>query len=381
MKLLAGERILWDGAMLEGHALLFDDRVLACLPADRTDGIEAERVEAGGRYVLPGFVNVHVHGAMGYDAMDATDEALDALSLAMAKEGVTAFLPTSVTAPMGEIDATVRAVRRGMARTLPGAAILGMHLEGPWIDEAMRGAHPAAFINRSPDIPWVAERADVLRIVTFWPTLDPEHSFTRSLKALGIVPSLGHTTADFDLALSAVRAGARSITHLFNAQRGLHHRRPGMVGAAAVSDAMCEFIADGRHVVPELFEPICRLIGTDRLILITDSMRAAGLPDGDYRFAGGVVTVRDGLPVNGDGTIAGSVLTMNRALKNFHQATRRPLSELSATVSRNPARLLGLTRKGELTAGMDADIVCLDDDFNVRATFVEGRQVFGAFGA
>ncbi|WP_208873767.1 amidohydrolase family protein, partial [Fretibacterium fastidiosum] len=176
MKFLAGERILWDGAMLEGHALLFDDRVLACLPEDRTDGIEAERVEAGGRYVLPGFVNVHVHGAMGYDAMDATDEALDALSLAMAKEGVTAFLPTSVTAPMGEIDAAVRAVRRGMGRTLPGAAILGMHLEGPWIDEAMRGAHPAAFIGRSPDVPWVAERADVLRIVTFSPTLDPQHS-------------------------------------------------------------------------------------------------------------------------------------------------------------------------------------------------------------
>lgn len=378
MKLLSGERILWGGAMLEGHALLFDGRVLACLPEDRTDGIEVERVEASGRYILPGFVNVHVHGAMGYDAMDATDKALDALSLAMAKDGVTAFLPTSVTAPMGEIDAAVRAVRRGMARPLPGAAILGMHLEGPWIDEAMRGAHPAAFISRSPDVSWVVERADVLRIVTFSPTLDPEHSFTRRLRELGIVPSLGHTTADFDLALSAVRAGARSITHLFNAQRGLHHRSPGMVGAAAVSDVMCEFIADGRHVVTELFEPLCRLIGTDRLVLITDSMRAAGLPDGDYRFAGGVVTVRDGLPVNGDGTIAGSVLTMNRALGNFHQATRRPLSELSVMASRNPARLLGLTRKGELAAGMDADIVCLDDDFNVRATFVGGRQVFGA---
>jgi len=296
----------------------------------------------------------------------------------MAKDGVTAFLPTSVTAPMGEIDAAVRAVRRGMARPLPGAAILGMHLEGPWIDEAMRGAHPAAFISRSPDVSWVVERADVLRIVTFSPTLDPEHSFTRRLRELSIVPSLGHTTADFDLALSAVRAGARSITHLFNAQRGLHHRSPGMVGAAAVSDVMCEFIADGRHVVPELFEPVCRLIGTDRLVLITDSMRAAGLPDGDYRFAGGVVTVRDGLPVNEDGTIAGSLLTMNRALRNFHQGTRRPLSELSAMASLNPARLLGLTGKGELAAGMDADIVCLDDDFNVRATFVGGRQVFGA---
>ena len=375
-KLLKNGKVLWEGTLREGCALLFDDRrVLACLPEDGARGIDAERLDAGGGYVLPGFINVHVHGAMGCDLMDATDEALDGMSQAMAQDGVTAFLPTSVTAPWSEVEAAVDAARRAMGRALPGAAVLGMHLEGPWIEAAMRGAHPADFLRADPDAKWVAERADVLRTVTFSPVLDPEHGFIRRLLELGVVPSIGHTTADFETARAAIDAGARSITHLFNAQTGLHHRAPGVVGAAAVTDAMCELIADGRHVRPELFAPLCRLIGTDRLVLITDAMRAAGLPDGNYAFAGERVEVKDGLPGK-DGTIMGSTLRMNEALRNFWRATGRPLTEVAAMASRNPARLLGLPRKGELAPGMDADIAVLDGELNVVMTFVGGRRVF-----
>ncbi|MBR1673046.1 MAG: amidohydrolase family protein, partial [Fretibacterium sp.] len=240
---------------------------------------------------------------------------------------------------------------------------------------AMKGAHPEEFISSRPDAGWVASREDVVRTVTFSPTLDPRHVFLRWLLELGVVPSLGHTTAGFEEARAAIDAGARSITHLFNAQAGFHHRAPGMVGAAAVTDVMCELIADGHHVRPELFSPLCRLIGTERLILITDSMRAAGLPDGDYAFGGSTVTVRDGLPVKPDGTIAGSALRMNESIRVFQRATGLPLSEVVGMATRNPARLLGLSRKGELSAGMDADITCFDEDLNVSMTFVGGQRV------
>lgn len=375
MKLLTGGRVIEDKTLREGHALLFSDRVLSCIPEDAADGIDAERIRLNGEYVCPGLVDIHVHGARGIDIMDATDEAVDNLSLAMARNGTTAFAPASVTAPMPELEAAVEAVRRGMRRTLPGAALIGIHLEGPWIEPEMKGAHPPEWILAKPDAEWVAERADAIRILTYSPVLDPDHTFLRRLLELGVVPSLGHTTADFDAARSAIEAGARSITHLFNAQMGLHHRRPGMIGAAAVTEVMCEFIADGHHIRSELFEPLCRLIGTDRLILITDAIRAAGLSDGEYDFAGGRVRVEDGLPVQPDGTIAGSSLALNRAVQNFRLATGRPLPEVIGMAARNPARLLGLTRKGSLDPGSDADIVCLDEDLNVAMTFVGGRRV------
>ena len=375
MKLLFGGKILSDGRIWEGRALLFSKSVLACIPEEAAGGIDAERIRLDGEYVLPGFVDVHTHGARGADVMDASDEAIDALSLAMAKNGTTAFAPASVTAPMPEIEAAIDAVRRGMRRPLPGAALLGLHLEGPWIEPAMRGAHPEAFIRTQPDASWVAKHADALCTVTYSPVLDPGHDFLKRLLELGIVPSLGHTTADFETARSAIEAGAQSITHLFNAQRGLHHRQPGMIGAAAVTEVMCELIADGHHVRSELFEPLCRLIGMDRLVLISDSIRAGGLPDGEYAFAGGQVRVRDGLPLQPDGTIAGSSLTMNRAVRNFWRATNRPLAEVVGLATRNPARLLGLKRKGSLDPGFDADIVCLDRDLNVTMTFVGGTRV------
>lgn len=375
MKLLVGGKVLSGGEVREGHALLFSNRILSCIPEHATEGIDAERIRLNGEYVLPGFVDIHIHGAQGADVMDASDKAIDVLSLAMARNGTTAFAPASVTAPMPEIEAAVDAVQRGMQRPLPGAALIGLHLEGPWIEPAMKGAHPEMYIQAIPDAAWVAERADVLCTVTYSPVLDPGHEFLKKLLDLGIVPSLGHTTADFDTARSAIEAGAKSITHLFNAQTGLHHRQPGVIGAAAVTDVMCEFIADGHHIRPELFEPLCRLIGMDRLILITDSIRAGGLPDGEYAFAGEQVQVKGGLPIQPDGTIAGSSLTMNQAVRNFGRATNRPLSEVIGMATHNPARLLGLKYKGSLEPGFDADIACLDKDLNVTMTFVGGRQV------
>ena len=372
--LLCGAKILWEGELVEGHVLLFDQRVLACVPEDRADGLMGGRVDVGGGYAIPGLIDVHVHGCLGHDLMDATDEALDGMSRAKAEEGVTMFLPTSVSAPWEEIEAAVEATRRAMSRARPGAAVAGMHLEGPWIEEARRGAHPSAHIRSEIDVAWIERNADVIRTVTYSPVLDLGLRATRAMASMGVVPSVGHTTASFELARAAFEAGARCVTHLFNAQTGLHHRAPGVPGAAAASGATCELIADGRHVRPELFEPLFRMMGADRIVLITDAMRAAGMSDGSYAFAGETVRVEGGLPYIGE-TIAGSTLRMDEALRNVLRATGRPLAEVVAMASRSPARLLGLSRKGVLAPGMDADITCLDEELHPRMTFVGGRRV------
>ncbi|MCL2010047.1 MAG: N-acetylglucosamine-6-phosphate deacetylase [Synergistaceae bacterium] len=382
MKLLTGGKIILNDRILERHSLLFTDRILSCVPDNLldglicADGIDAERFELRGEYVSPGFIDVHVNGAGGADTADATDESMDTFSRCLAEHGVTAFLPTSVTTSRERLDAAIENVRRAMKRPLPGAKALGLHLEGPWLDVAQRGAHPEEYIEDTPDAEWVEQRADVIRTVTFSPRKDPEHVFLKRLLELDIVPSIGHTGAGFEEAMAAIESGAKSITHLFNAQSGLHHRAPGMVGAALCSSVMCEIITDGAHVRSELFEPLCRALGTDRFMIVSDSMRVAGLPDGEYEFVDRKVLVEDGVPRLPNGTLAGSSLFMNVGVLNVWRATGRPLPEMVGLGSANPARLHGLARKGSIAPGCDADIICLDDDLNVLKTFVEGRLVY-----
>ena len=364
MKLLSGGKIVLHDKVLERHSLLFSDRILSCIPEDRAGGIEAERFNVCGAYVSPGFIDVHVHGAGGADAMDATDESMDVFSRCLAGHGVTAFLPTALTSAREHLSVVADNVKRAMKRRLPGASVFGLHLEGPWIDCGHKGAHPQDHIENTPDAEWVAQRADVIRTVTFSPQKDPNHVFLKRLLELKIVPSLGHTDAGFEEGLAAIEAGAKSITHLFNAQTGLHHRAPGLVGAALCSSAMCELVPDGEHVRAELFEPLCKALSTERLMLVTDSTRAAGLPNA-------------GLPRLRDGTIAGSSLSMDRGVLNVWKATGRPLPEVVRMATANPARLHGLeSRRGSIAPGCDADITCFDEQLDVFMTFVGGRLVY-----
>ena len=377
LKLLTGGKIVTNGEILEHHDLLFTDRILSCIPEDRTSGVDAERIEVFGAYVAPGFIDVHVNGACGADTMDATDDSLDVFSKCLAEHGTTAFLPTSVTSSKENREAAVANVKRAMERRMPGAAVLGLHLEGPWIDVAHRGAHPQEYIEEIPDAEWVGKWADVIRTVTFSPLRDPKHAFLKRLLDMDIIPSLGHTDASYEEGMAAVEAGAKSITHLFNAQNGLHHRAPGMIGVAFSSSVMCELITDGAHVRSELFEPLCRAVGMDRLIIVTDSMRAAGLPDGEYDFVDRKVLVKDGVPRLPDGTLAGSALKMNSGVLNVWRSTGRSLPEVVRLASYNPAKLHGLEkRKGSLDPGYDADIACFDENLDIQLTFVGGDLVF-----
>ena len=385
LTLVHGGKIVMPGSsgqVLEEHALLFDERVVDVIPESKVGEAvaaysnEPRRVDARGAFVSPGFIDIHRHGAAGSDVMDGTSEDLTKIGSFTLKNGVTSWLPTTLTAPLQRIEDVLDVVR-GHGKNTNEAEILGVHLEGPFIDAANRGAHDERFIV-PPDGEWVTRHKDILRIVTFDPAKDESGAFTRALSASGIIPSLGHSAATCECALKAVKNGAKSFTHLFNAMSGLHHREPGMVGAAFASSTWAELIADGIHVNKILFEPICRAKGPDRVLLVTDSMRATGLPDGDYDLGGLDVTVAEGAArLTSSGVLAGSVLEMNVALRNMKEATGRPIWEVVGMATANPAALLGVgNRKGSFKTGMDADVIFFDDHFNILRVFRSGTQIF-----
>ncbi len=385
MTLIRGGKLIVpgvSGCLLEGHALLCGERIVDLIPEQDIEETVAKRgssvctLDAEGAYVSPGFINIHAHGAAGSDVMDGTDADLSKIGAFMLRTGVTGWLPTTLTAPLSEIDCVLDIVR-GHEKTANEAEILGVHLEGPFIDAAHKGAHDERFIV-PPDETWVSRHKDVLKIVTYDPAKDESGTFTRTLAKCGVIPSLGHSGASCECALGAIRNGAASFTHLFNAMSGLHHREPGMVGAAFASSLFVELIADGIHVDTILFEPICKVKGVDRIVLVTDSMRATGLPDGQYDLGGLDVTVTEGAArLTSSGVLAGSVLEMNAALRNMREATGRPLWEIVGMATVNPAKLLRVAdRKGSLEKGAEADLVCFDENFNIRHLLRFGKIVF-----
>lgn len=383
--LIRGGRIVMPGVsgqILKEHALLCDRHIVDLIPESLVGETLAactsapRLIDARNAFVSPGFIDIHSHGAAGSDVMDGSDEALTKIGGHVLKTGVTAWLPTTLTAPLSKIDDVLNVVR-GHKVKANEPEILGVHLEGPFIDIAHKGAHDERFIV-PPDEEWVVRNKDILKIVTFDPAKDESGSFTKALAKNGVIPSLGHSGASCECALAAVKNGARSFTHLFNAMSGLHHREPGMVGAALASSIWVELIADGIHVNKILFEPICKAKGAHRVVLVTDSMRARGLPDGAYDLGGLDVTVAEGAArLTATGVLAGSVLEMNAALRNMKEATGRPIWEITGMATVNPANLLGVEgRKGSLEKGMDADIVCFDENFNILHTLRSGKQIF-----
>ncbi|MBE3596904.1 MAG: N-acetylglucosamine-6-phosphate deacetylase [Hydrogenibacillus sp.] len=357
---------------------------------------------ASGRTVIavPGMIDMHIHGAAGADVMDATPEALSQIARTLLAEGTTGFLATTISAPKEQLLRALRniaAYKRMRAQksgtsdvesdaTLgtPEAEILGIHLEGPYLSPARAGAQPREALRPPETAEFQALQAaadGLIRLVTTAPELPGALEWIAELAAHGVIVSLGHTDADYETARAAADRGARHVTHVFNAMRGLHHREPGMLGAALVDDRLTvELIADGVHVHPALYRLVHRAKGRDRLLLITDAMRAKRMPDGCYELGGQPVTVRCGRATLADGTLAGSVLTMNEGLKRLVQAGI-PLVDAVRFASTNPARALGLDgHLGALLPGYRADVVLLAPDFQVLAVFRRGRPAYAAPG-
>ena len=337
-------------------------------------------LDAAGCHLLPGLVDVHVHGAVGCDTMDADPAALARMARFFAHHGVTAFLPTTMTADRAATLAAVRAVAAaGSQPHANGAAILGIHLEGPFLSPRFPGAQLADAI-RPPDLAEFAAlcAAGPVRLITLAPEVDGAYDLIAAARSRGIVAVMGHSAATYAQAEAGVAAGIRQATHTYNAMTGLHHREPGALGCVLSNDAVfAQLIADNVHVHPAAMRVLARCKGLARTVLITDAMRAAGLPPGSYELGGQPVTVADGQCRLADGTLAGSVLTLEQGVANFAAAAGLDIPAAWQAGSLTPLASLGLDdRRGRIAPGQIADVVLVEDTGAVVATVVQGRVVY-----
>ena len=373
-----GKVILPDG-ILENVVLAFDSKICGFtdesqIPAD------AEVIDANGGFVAPGLVDIHIHGYLGEDTSDGSAEGIFKMANGIMKNGVTAFCPTTMTVSMEEINKALDTVRslKEESKSWDGAEILGVNLEGPFINPKKKGAQAETHIKK-PDAKFVLDNADIISLATMAPEMDGGCEAIKEIREnSNVVVSVGHTDASFEETLSGIDAGATHITHLFNAQTPLHHRNPGVVGAALLENVTTELIADTFHVHKGLFELLARVKG-DNLVLITDCTRAGGMPDGEYTLGGQPIFVNGVKCLLEDGTIAGSVLKLNDAVKNFSKNTNLPFWKAVSAASLNPARAIGVDdRKGSIEAGKDADIIITDADFNIVKTIIGGEIKYEA---
>jgi len=342
---------------------------------ERIVGIDGAAVAApdhGDVLILPGFIDLHVHGGGGCDVMDGGG-AIDTVARTHARHGTTSLLATTMTAPRADIERALADVGRAMQRRSPGGArVLGVHLEGPFINPGRLGAQPPQARAGS-----VAELAELhalaaIRVLTLAPEMHGHLDFIRQLKTSGIIAQIGHSNGSYEDGLAALEAGAGGFTHLFNAMSELHHRKPGMVGAALAHAEYAEIIPDLLHVHPGAIRAARRAI--PKLYCVTDSTSGAGMPDGNYHLGSQTVTKCLGGVRLADGTLAGSVLTMDQALRNL-VAIGIPLHEAVRHVSTNPADYLGESERGRLESGAAADIVVLSPDLQLTQVFVEGESI------
>ena len=338
---------------------------------------EIQVIDAKGKYVSPGFIDIHIHGSGGYDTMDATQAALKTISTTIAANGVTAYLPTTMTMDRDSIYSALNAVREAMSLEIRGAKILGVHMEGPFINEKYKGAQKADNIIK-PDYNIIKDYLDIIKIITLAPERDENHSFIKKVKDNSkITLSIGHSDASYEETIKAIEHGITHATHTFNAMTPLNHRKPGIVGAIFTSDITCELIADTIHVHPAIFNMLINIKHKDKIVLITDSMRAGCMKSGIYELGGQEVTVRNGAAKLQNGILAGSVLTLNKGVKNMLKHSGLEIYEAVAMATLIPAKVINVdNKKGSLEVGKDADIVIFDAEIDVFFTIVEGNVVF-----
>ncbi len=371
--------VLEDGVIEDGFLLMVEDKIVSYgMMEDCPAG--HRQFDCTGRVVMPGMIDIHVHGAGGSDFMDAVPAAFDTISQTLVKEGTTGYLATTMTNPANRIKEAVSAIA---AYRLAGdqsgmAEMIGIHLEGPFINPAQKGAQPERHIH-SPDITlfdeWQEAAKGLIRIVTFAPELDKDHVFLQELTKRGVIGSMGHTNATYEEATYAIGEGVTHATHLFNGMKGLHHREPGVVGAALLDENVhVELIPDGLHFHPDLLKMVVKMKGIDKMIVISDGIRAKGMPDGEYDLGGSTVVVRKGKCTLQDGvSLAGSIVTMNKARMNMAEWLGLTLWEQARITSLNQAKRLGVdNRKGSLAVGKDADVFVVDEDGEVGMTICKG---------
>lgn len=374
MKAIINGKIVQKDSILENKVLVFDKKILdICDTAPENCQI----IDARGMYISPGLIDIHIHGSKGCDVMDNTVEAINTISSSIASNGVTGYLPTTMSMNKEKIQNAFKAIEEARKSENKGAKILGIHVEGPFININYKGAQNAKFIVK-PDFDLIKDYTDFIKIISYAPEVDENLEFTKKVKReTDIVLSICHSNATYNEVKNSVECGVSNITHLFNGMSPFTHREPGVVGAALASDVYCEIIADKIHVSKDVFQIVLNNKGKEKVVLITDSMRAASMEDGEYELGGQPVYVKDNSARLENGSLAGSVLTLNNAVYNFLENTNLSLHEAINLASLNPARSIKIDKeKGSLEIGKDADIAIFDENMNCYLTIVEGQIVY-----
>jgi N-acetylglucosamine-6-phosphate deacetylase len=365
-----------------GRVVLKGDRIEAAGTAnDLQIPLKARRIVEPDLWLVPGFIDPHIHGSAGADVMAGTWDAINIISRKLATHGTTSFLPTTISSPAAELTTAIDRIGTVLAGgNFGGAQPLGIHLEGPFISPARLGTHNPAHVQL-PDAGllsrWISGSRGTLRLLTMAPELDGATALAEFAEKSGIVLGMGHTNASSEQAAAAAEGGMRYAVHTFNAMRQFAHRDPGVVGTVLADDRIfAEIIADGIHVHPDAIRIFARAKGLERVILVTDAVSATGMPDGPYSLGSQLVYMRAGVCRDDEGRLAGSTLTQDVALRNFIQWTGRTLKDVLPGLTFNPATALRLEGRGRIETGCIADLTMIDSDLRIMKTFVAGKLVF-----
>ncbi len=375
MKAIINGKIILKDRIVEGKALLYSNVIEGVIDAEAIPA-DAEVIDACGGYVSPGLIDIHIHGYLGKDVCDGEEESIRTIAGGIVKNGVTGFLPTTMTVDMAVIKKALQVCRdlKDESKVWAGSEILGCHAEGPFISESKKGAQDPKYILK-PDAAFVKEYADIIKVITLAPETDTEDfaALREIARDTDVVMSMGHTSADYDTAMASTNIGVKHVTHLFNAMTPLAHRAPGVVTAALNSDVSCEVIVDTFHVNPCFYDLLYKIKGR-KLVFITDCLPAGGLPYGEYTLGGTKIIYNDIVCRLEDGTVAGSVLPLNKGVWNVYTNSNIPLYECVNGATLNPATTIGIAdKKGSIETGKDADIIITDDSFNVLKTIIGGE--------
>jgi len=376
-----GNIVFYDGIAPNLDVLIRENKIHAIQPHQPLGISRYTIIDAKDKYIAPGFIDVHIQGCGGADFLNDSDEAIQTISKTSASGGTTSILATTTIRKDDKEYTHLKRIKKFINQDIDGAKIIGVHLEGPYINEKMKGGFSSNYVKK----PSLEEFASILMIlgtdlkmITLAPEVDTGFKITKLAHKQGIIVAISHSEADYELTKKAFKAGVTHITHLFNAMRGLHHREPGIIGAALTEPSVSvQIIADGYHLHEAILKMIYKLKKRDKTILITDGTAPTGLKEGmTFEGVGGKIKCEKGAIRLEDGTLAGSALLMNQMLKNLINLADISIKDAIYIASTAPAKLLGIdSTKGRIARGMDSDITILDKDFNVVETFVEGKRI------
>lgn len=369
--------IIYLDKIEKGSVLVENGKIKEINPSNVND---TEVIDAEGLYLSPGFIDVHIHGAGGCDTMDGTVESINTIAKTIVQHGTTSFTPTTMTVAAEDIRKSMEVIKKLKEEGTEGANVLGAHLEGPFISPKAIGAQNPNFLL-APSVEnynkIVVDYSDAVVSITMAPEVEGAKELIKYLSDNGVTVSMGHTKATYDEAIEGIKCGACHSTHLYNAMTPFTHREPGVVGATFDTDITTETISDGIHISYPALRTAYKQKGTDKVLLVSDAMEACGMPDGQYSLGGQDVIVKNGAARLLDGTLAGSVLTLDKAVKNIYNNSNYPLNEVVRMATYNGAKHCHVEdHKGLIKEGYDADLILFNEDIEIQKVFVNGKEVY-----